>query len=53
MLVTAGFTILKYYLDISKEEQHKRLKDREKDPLKQWKISPIDTVAIFDNDMDE
>ncbi|OYW80418.1 MAG: hypothetical protein B7Z19_03005 [Polynucleobacter sp. 32-46-5] len=37
--------IIKYYLDISKEEQAKRLKDREKDPLKQWKISPIDQQA--------
>src|ERR1035437_3721809 len=45
MLVDAGFIILKYYLDISKKEQEKRLKDREKDPLKQWKISPIDKVA--------
>jgi polyphosphate kinase 2 (PPK2 family) len=45
VLVLAGFTILKYYLDISKEEQERRLKDREKDPLKQWKISPIDKDA--------
>lgn len=45
MLVDAGFIILKYYLDISKEEQDKRLKDRENDPLKQWKISPIDQEA--------
>ena len=45
MLVNAGFLILKYYLDISKEEQEKRLKDRRKDPLKQWKISPIDKEA--------
>ena len=44
-LVDGGFIILKYYLDISKDEQAKRLKDREKDPLKQWKISPIDKVA--------
>jgi polyphosphate kinase 2 len=46
VLVVAGFTILKYYLDISKEEQERRLKDREKDPLKQWKISPIDKEAL-------
>lgn len=45
MLVDAGFIILKYYLDISQEEQEKRLKDREIDPLKQWKISPIDKEA--------
>ena len=41
----AGFIILKYYLDISKKVQEKRLNDRETDPLKQWKISPIDTEA--------
>ena len=45
MLVDAGFILLKYYLDISQEEQEKRLKDRETDPLKQWKISPIDKEA--------
>ena len=44
-LVEGGFIILKYYLDISKEEQQKRFDDREKDPLKQWKISPIDKAA--------
>ena len=46
MLVHSGVTLLKYYLDISKAEQHKRLKARESDPLKQWKISPIDTQAL-------
>jgi len=45
MLVDAGFIVLKYYLDISQEEQEKRLKARETDPLKQWKISPIDKEA--------
>jgi polyphosphate kinase 2 len=46
MLVDAGFIILKYYLDISKKTQEKRLKDRKTDPLKQWKISPIDNEAL-------
>lgn len=45
MLVEAGFIILKYYLDISENEQKRRLQDRENDPLKQWKISPIDKEA--------
>lgn len=45
MLVDAGFIVLKYYLDISQEEQQNRLKDRESDPLKQWKISPVDKEA--------
>jgi len=45
MLAGAGLIIFKYYLDISEKEQKKRLKDRETDPLKQWKISPIDKEA--------
>lgn len=46
MLVDSGMQLFKYYLDISKEEQKRRLRDRRIDPLKQWKISPIDEVAI-------
>ncbi|MEO8316046.1 MAG: polyphosphate kinase 2 [Pseudomonadota bacterium] len=46
MLVDSGIKLLKYYLDISKDEQKKRLAERRKDPLKQWKISPIDAVAV-------
>ena len=46
MLVRSGIKLLKYYLDISKTEQKQRLDARERDPLKQWKISPIDRKAI-------
>lgn len=46
MLVRSGVKLLKYYLDISKAEQTRRLKARKTDPLKQWKISPIDEQAI-------
>jgi polyphosphate kinase 2 len=45
MLVKSGIRLLKYYLDISRDEQRRRLEDRRKDPLKQWKISPIDAEA--------
>jgi len=45
MLVRSGIKLLKYYLDISREEQKKRLKDRLQNPLKQWKVSPIDKAA--------
>jgi polyphosphate kinase 2 len=45
MLERSGTHLLKYFLDISKDEQKKRLKDRRTDPLKQWKISPIDAQA--------
>ena len=46
MLVDSGIVLIKYYLDISKAEQRTRLADRRKDPLKQWKISPVDNVAL-------
>lgn len=46
MLIRSGIMLFKYYLDIDKDEQAKRLKDRKTDPLKQWKISPIDDAAI-------
>jgi polyphosphate kinase 2 len=45
MLTRAGVRLVKYYLDISKEEQKERLADRRSNPLKQWKISPIDAAA--------
>lgn len=46
MLTRSGLRIFKYYLDISRKEQTKRMKNRRNDPLKQWKISPIDAVAL-------
>ncbi len=45
LLVGSGIQLIKYYLDIDKEEQAKRLKDRASDPLKQWKVSPVDQMA--------
>jgi len=45
LLVEESFIILKYYLDISRKEQKRRLDDRKENPLKQWKISPIDKEA--------
>ena len=46
MLVNSGIKLLKYYLDIDKDEQVSRLAERQRDPLKQWKTSPIDAVAV-------
>jgi polyphosphate kinase 2 len=46
MLVRSGVKLLKYYLDVSKKEQKQRLHNRTTDPLKQWKVSPIDTQAL-------
>jgi polyphosphate kinase 2 len=46
MLKRSGIQLFKYYLDITRNEQACRLRDRKKDPLKQWKVSPIDEVAL-------
>ncbi len=46
LLVRSGITVFKYYLDISQDEQRQRLDERHRDPLKQWKSSPIDDVAL-------
>lgn len=46
LLLRSGLNLLKYYLDISRQEQKRRLADRKKDPLKQWKISPVDEDAL-------
>lgn len=45
MLSNAGIMILKFYFSVSKEEQAKRFKDRSTDPLKHFKISPVDEKA--------
>ena len=45
MLVRSGIRLVKYYLDVSKDEQAERLEERTRDPLKQWKTSPLDAVA--------
>jgi len=46
MLIRSGIKLLKYYLDISKSEQAKRLDARKKDPLAQWKLSALDEYAL-------
>jgi polyphosphate kinase 2 len=46
MLMRSGVKLLKYYLDISKAEQQKRLDARKEDPLANWKTSPIDEQAL-------
>ncbi len=45
MLVEDGVTIVKFWFSISKEEQLARFESRRKNPLKQWKLSPLDQRA--------
>ena len=42
MLVRSGIILVKYWFSISDEEQHWRFTMRIQDPLKQWKLSPMD-----------
>jgi polyphosphate kinase 2 len=42
LLIESGLTILKYFLTVSEEEQERRFRRRIDDPLRQWKLSPMD-----------
>ena len=41
-ITESGILLLKYWLEVSNEEQERRFKARIDDPLRQWKLSPID-----------
>jgi polyphosphate kinase 2 (PPK2 family) len=45
MLVDSGIKIVKFYFSVSKEEQKARFESREFNPLKQYKLSPIDQYS--------
>ena len=42
MLVRSGITLIKYWFSINDEEQERRFQARAKDPVKRWKLSPMD-----------
>lgn len=42
MLVRSGIILLKYWFSVSDEEQERRFQARTIDPLKRWKLSPMD-----------
>ncbi len=46
MLVNSGIILFKYWFSVSQTEQFNRFKSRQKDPLKQWKLSPIDMASL-------
>ncbi len=46
MLVRSGITLFKFYFSVSRQEQMRRFTSREDDPLKQWKLSPVDRASI-------
>ena len=46
MLARNNVHLIKFWFSVSREEQRRRFKEREKHPLKQWKLSPIDLASL-------
>ncbi|MFY9599410.1 MAG: polyphosphate kinase 2 [Pseudolabrys sp.] len=46
MIVNNGIILRKYFLDVSRDEQRRRFEARINDPMKHWKLSPMDTESV-------
>ena len=46
MFVRSGVRLFKFWFSVTREEQRRRFFARETDPLKQWKLSPIDKASL-------
>jgi polyphosphate kinase 2 len=46
MLVRSGIRLFKFWFSVTREEQLRRFESRGNDPLKQWKLSPIDKASL-------
>ncbi|MFJ9443090.1 polyphosphate kinase 2 [Kitasatospora sp. NPDC101235] len=46
MLIEAGILLRKYWFSVSDTEQERRFRDRLEDPMKRWKLSPMDVESI-------
>ena len=46
MLITSGLHIFKYFLNVSRNEQKRRIERRKTDPLRMWKLSSIDSKSL-------
>lgn len=45
-LARSGIHLIKFWFSVSRKEQLRRFNERERHPLKQWKLSPIDTASL-------
>ena len=45
-LVEHGIHLTKFWLDVSREEQKRRFKQRRVDPVRRWKLSPVDIASL-------
>ena len=46
MLVRSGIHLIKFWFSVSRAEQHTRFVIRQVDPVRQWKLSPIDLASL-------
>mgnify|MGYP001819081639 CR=1 FL=1 len=46
MLTRSGVKLIKYWFSVTQGEQHRRFAARETDPLKRWKLSPVDRASL-------
>jgi len=46
MFVQSGIRLFKYWFSVTQEEQKRRFESRQSDPLKQWKLSPVDVASL-------
>ncbi|MCY4627401.1 MAG: polyphosphate kinase 2 [Acidobacteria bacterium] len=46
MFVRSGVLLFKYWFSVTREEQRRRFESREKDVLRQWKLSPVDRQSL-------
>ena len=47
MLIDAGIILRKYWFSVSEAEQLKRFRSRSDDPMRQWKLSPMDLESVY------
>lgn len=45
-IVDAGIILIKYWMEVGQKEQHRRFEARIKDPVRQWKLSPMDLESF-------
>ncbi|AOB38320.1 polyphosphate kinase 2 [Bordetella parapertussis] len=45
-LIRSGTHLIKFWFSVSQQEQHRRFKERQVHPLKQWKLSPVDMASL-------
>ena len=45
-LVRSGVRVVKFWFSVTQEEQRRRFAERERHPLKQWKLSPVDLASL-------